>query len=239
MPESEGSEGSFNRGYALYTLGYMKAYKFRASSQIPFALDIIFNNRLYCSDWRTLNDPMEGMFVYSYRSSDEHDYIKDVDEIVRQKKRLKVCSLSKTFDCHLLWAHYASGFDGLAIEVELPEESPFVKHVEYRGVFGYVAFDGTLSPSQAAEQVLSSKYNEWQYEQEVRILQENEWYRLESPVSRVIAGHRMNPALFEALRIICGHKGIELCRTGIGDEGIDADHVPPLASPNQAPQGVR
>src|SRR5574340_457343 len=207
---------------------YVKAYKFRAASQIPFALDIIFNNRLYCSDWRNLNDPMEGMFAYSYRSTDERDYKKEVDEIVRHKKRLKVCSLSKTFDCHLLWAHYASGFDGLAIEVDLPENSPFVRNVEYRGVFGSVSFDGPVYPDQAAEQILSSKYHEWKYEQEVRILQEDEWYQLEKPVSRVIAGHRMNPALFEALRIICDHTKIGFRTPGVGDEGIDADYVPPL-----------
>jgi hypothetical protein len=77
--------------------------------------------------------------------------------------------------------------------------------------------------------VLSSKYQEWAYEQEVRILQHDEWHILPTPVKRVIAGHRMNPALFEALRIICEHKGITLNRTGIGDDGIDADYVPPLS----------
>lgn len=213
----------------------MKAYKFRSSSQLPFALDIIFNNRLYCSDWRDLNDPMEGMFVYSYRSTDEKDYRDQVGEIVRHKKRLKVCSLSKTFDCHLLWAYYASGFDGLAIEVELPDRSPVVREVTYRGVFGSFSFDRPVSPEQAAEQVLSSKYHEWKYEQEVRILQHDEWYRLEKPVSRVIAGHRMNPALFEALRIVCEQKGILLNRTGIGDEGIDADYVPTRNADNLRP----
>lgn len=214
----------------------MRVYKFRSSSQLPFALDIIFNNRLYCADWRTLNDPMEGMFVYSYQSTDERDSTEEVAEIVRHKKQLRVCSLSGTFDCHLLWAHYASGFDGLAIEVELPERSPVIRKVEYRGVFGYVSIGGSLTPSQAAEQVLSSKYREWEYEKEVRVLQREEWYQLEIPVKRVIAGHRMNPALFEALRIICERRNIVLNRTGIGDEGIDADYVPPLSDRDAAPK---
>ena len=206
----------------------MKAYKFRSSSQWPFALDIIFNSRLYCSDWRNLNDPMEGMFVYSYRSSEGRDYKEEVAQIIEKKKRLKLCSLSKTFDCHLLWAHYASGFDGLAIEVELPDHSPVVKTVEYRGVFASVSFDTPMPADRVAEQVLSSKYQEWSYEQEVRVLQQDEWFKLSRPVSHVIAGHRMNPAMFEALRIICEYKGITLSRTDIGDMGIDADRVPPL-----------
>jgi hypothetical protein len=119
----------------------MLAYKFRSSSQLDFAFDIIFNNRLHCADWRNLNDPMEGMFAYSYRSTDERDYSEQVDEIIRHKERLLVSSLSRTFDCHLLWAHYASGFAGLAVEIELPDNSPRVKVVEYRGVFGYVSFN--------------------------------------------------------------------------------------------------
>ena len=49
----------------------MKAYKFRAASQFAFALDIIFNRRLYCADWRTLNDPMEGRFVCTDRGPNE------------------------------------------------------------------------------------------------------------------------------------------------------------------------
>jgi len=50
-------------------------------------------------------------------------------------------------------------------------------------------------------------------------------------VRRIIVGQRMNPSLFEALRIVCEHKGITINRVGIGDEGIDADHVPKLGGP--------
>ena len=141
-----------------------------------FALDIILNNRLHCSDWRKLNDPMEGKFGYSYRTTDEQDHSNEVDEIINHKRELVICSLSKTFNSHLLWAHYASGFSGLAIEVELPDGAHNVRVVEYCGVFGHVSFDRVINPEQAAEEILSSKYQEWRYEQEVRILQRDEWY---------------------------------------------------------------
>lgn len=113
----------------------MRAFKFRSASQVAFALDIIINKRLFCADWKTLNDPLEGMFAYNYLSRDEEDVREQVMQIVEQKQGLKVCSLSKTFDSHLLWAHYAGGFDGMAIEMELPEEHPSVKDVIYRGVY--------------------------------------------------------------------------------------------------------
>lgn len=206
----------------------MIAYKFRSASQLDFAFDIIINNRLWCSDWRRLNDPMEGMFSYSTRSSDEQDRSEQVAEIIRYKRNLKICSLSRTFDSHLLWAHYASGFEGLAIEVELPDEAPEVRVLTYRGVFAQIRIDGELDAERTAEEVLSSKYKEWEYEQEVRIVQQGDWYRLSRPVRRIIAGHRMQPAVLDALQIICERKDITLNRTGIGDEGIDADFLPPL-----------
>lgn len=212
----------------------MRAYKFRSASQIAFALDIIINRRLFCADWKTLNDPMEGMFVYSRQSTDGYDYKKEIQQLIEEKKRLKVCSLSGTFDSHLLWAHYAGGFDGCAIEVEIPDNHPCVKKTEYRGVFAHFSMPNGHPPEELANQVLSSKYQEWSYEQEVRILQSQEWFQLEEPVKRVIAGHRMPPALFEAMNIICNSMGIQFCRTGIGDEGIDADYVEPssVISPN-------
>lgn len=206
----------------------MKAYKFRGADQIPFALDIMFNNRLYCADWRNLNDPVEGSFFYSHGADNENSYKKEVTRIIEEKKKLKVCSLSSTFDCHLLWSHYASGFSGLAIEVELPDQHPEIKVIDYRGVFASVSMERHRDASETAELILSSKYSEWSYEKEVRILKRGEWFELTSPVKRIICGHRMNPSMFEALRIICEKKGIEINRIGIGDEGLDADYVPPL-----------
>jgi len=209
----------------------MLAYKFRAPQQIEFTLDILFNNRLYCADWTSLNDPMEGIFAYSYSSTNERDFSGLLDDIKLHKKKIKVCSLSTTFDCHLLWAHYAAGFTGMAIEVELPDHDSKIKPVTYEGVFASVNIENETIPAETAKRILSSKYVEWKYEEEVRILNDSPWYELPTPVRRIIVGQRMNPSLFEALRIVCEHKGITINRVGIGDEGIDADHVPKLGEP--------
>jgi hypothetical protein len=168
---------------------------------------------------------MEGMFAHSSRP-DADDPKKLIDEIIREKQRIKICSLSRTFDCHLLWAHYASGFDGVAVEVDLPDRSSQVKTVAYRGVFAGVSIEHIVNPAKTARKILASKYREWEYEREVRILHHGEWFPLKRPVQRVIAGHRMQPSLFRALQIVCHQKGIPFCKTGIGDEGIDADVVP-------------
>ncbi|MGN5087545.1 DUF2971 domain-containing protein [Aeromonas hydrophila] len=194
---------------------------------MDFVFDIIFNKRLYCAEWHTLNDPVEGVFVYSHSGSDQEAAAIFMKEIEQSKKPLRVCSLSKTFDNHLLWAHYASGFSGVAIEFEIDETEDEVIDINYRGVFAAVNESNSADPSSVAKAVLSSKYDAWSYEQEIRILTTDYFYKLKNPISRIIAGHRMAQPLFDALRIVCEKLDIEVARTGIGDEGIDADYVSP------------
>lgn len=97
----------------------MKAYKFRTAQNFDFVADIIINKRLYCSGAGALNDLREG----DIRVGDDRgreikalDFGRRVSEALR---RYRVCSLSKTFNNHLLWAYYAGGFTGMVIEVEL------------------------------------------------------------------------------------------------------------------------
>lgn len=205
----------------------MKAYKFRSAAQIAFAFDIIINRRLYCADWRNSNDPMEGIFVFGSIPSQESEASRRVKGIISAKRQYKICSLAGTFNRHLLWSHYAGGFDGVAIEVELPDRHPKVKKVDYREVFAYVNMHEYTNEEDAARDILFSKNKEWKYEEEIRILNDSEWYELELPVKRVIAGHRMPPALFKVLNITCNSLGIPFNKIGIGDKGLDADHVDP------------
>ena len=198
----------------------MLAYKFRSSSQIAFALDIVFKQRLRCSDWSTLNDPMEGRFLHS-----EHAENSRLREITDGKKIYRICALSKTYASRLLWAHYASGFDGLAVEVELPMHHPGsqIHNVIYEDALPTVDVERNVSPLDAALYILTHKHSEWDYEKEIRIFQEKkEWYKLPKPVKCIIVGHRFNEALLEALRIVCARKRIILKHTRVEETGVVA-----------------
>ena len=93
----------------------MLAYKFRSSKPIEWITDIIKKKELYCTDWAKFNDPPEARFYYL------EEYSQRPSSLVKLKEQLKVCSLSKSFRSRLLWAHYANGFDGAPIEIDLPE----------------------------------------------------------------------------------------------------------------------
>lgn len=205
----------------------MRAFKFRSSNQIEYVFDILINKRLHCADWKDLNDPMEGLYYYqgNGRGNEIEERVKGIR---RAKRNYKVCSLSKTYDSHLLWAHYANGFKGVAIELDLPEQDPNIREVNSRGVFAFVDMNNFRTEEEAARKILFSKYHEWEYEQEVRILHDEKWYQLTNPIIRVIAGPRMDDSLFKVLNIVCTKLGVEINKLGIGDEGLDIDPVQPI-----------
>jgi hypothetical protein len=90
-------------------------YKFRSLNNFEFIADIILNQRVYAAQFFDLNDPMEGLFKYTH----EHEAAY-IDEVVKEKKRCRICSFSRTSENILMWSHYADGFRGVCIEVKVP-----------------------------------------------------------------------------------------------------------------------
>ena len=148
----------------------MSQFKFRSEEQFGYALDIILNRRLYCADWRDMNDLMEGQAVPCVDKvySGEIAY----NKVVEAKKDLRVCSLSTTFQSHLLWAHYANGFRGMAVEIEVP--SHLLTNVRCLDDISE-DFPDTTDPELIAKECLRRKHTDWKYECEVRVIQREKY----------------------------------------------------------------
>lgn len=203
--------------------GEMRAFKFRGDGDVERDLELILRNRLYCGTLDTFNDALEGEFVYSCSREHEAEARRWAQRVRDEIAKWRVCALSGTYDSHALWGHYGAAFRGFAIEVGLPEGSRWVRRVQYQGPFAAVVYDGSRDPADVALEVLSSKEVEWGYEQEIRVFARESWFPLARPVRRVIAGHRMKEEHLELLTRVCRELGILVNRTGVGDEGIDAD----------------
>ena len=195
----------------------MKAYKFRSHDQLEFAFDILFGNRLYCASRETLNDPVEG--AYGAMILDSVDKAKAAEkEVAEVAKALKICSLSQTSNEQLLWAYYASGFTGMAVEVEIPDPTTYspsidegsirIKAVDYdrRALLGTLPYD---DPQSAAYESLVTKGRHWEHEKEVRIiantpaLDKGCYYQLAAPPTALHVGCRMPKASMFALATVC------------------------------------
>lgn len=196
----------------------MKLYKFRSLNNPKFAFDILINSRLYCANYESLNDPFEGEFITIVRSSQmlriggspgisgsgmlsiggrggmsmigpstrkKYTSIKDIipDD-------LRICSLTKELTDVRMWAHYAAGHEGVAIEIELDETDEDLVEIEYFD--GLQKFKKSALKNPNPKELLSSKTKHWLYEKEWRIIGKNKFFEISDKITGVYMGSRIS-----------------------------------------------
>ena len=166
-------------------------YKYRTTENFKNFVDIILNNRLYAAKYDTLNDPMEGHYLYKNGILDRTI----IDLIFSQKQQYKICALSKNPDNFLLWSHYANGHRGVAFGVRIDETKYSVKEIEYLNDLTLIEnFDNMTTKN-----ILSKKLNFWSYEEEVRAFTENGDF-INVIVEEIIIGKQMNDKEYGFIR---------------------------------------
>lgn len=162
----------------------MLYYKYRNlnGENWKYLIDILLKNRLYCAKYPELNDPMEGF----YRTKENlPQYLKD--QILNEKGYYRICSLANEDSNKLLWAHYADGFTGIAVGLRTNE---LVYPVNYNGLF---QLDEQLtSQNHDITSIFSHKMEEWNYENESRIISNNGQSFIEIEVVEIIFGLRID-----------------------------------------------
>lgn len=192
----------------------MILYKYRPLN--AFTEDIIENRRLFCANWNEMNDPMEGMFEFFTTDRDDRGYL---EEIIRHKHELRVCSLSKTKYSHLLWAHYADQFRGVLVAVDIPLPATDFVEVYYRSSHSMQIKRTWNDTEKVARKILSSKHKAWSYEKEVRILSREQYFPV--PVIRhVTLGIRANN-VSDAFLYACDAQRIPVYKLRLTDEGLE------------------
>ena len=139
----------------------MKLYKLRALTncdELNRIKEIISTNKFWCSRFHEMNDPMEGVYHTSR--------VDLIEKIYDEKESYKICSFSakKGFENPVMWGYYASGFRGIAIEIEFDDNE--VKKVCYVSKLAKNTNVNVLK-------VLTTKLNVWKHEAEYRYLKPN------------------------------------------------------------------
>ena len=211
----------------------MKVYKFRGKEQFEFALDIIINRRLHYAALKDLNDPFEWNFDHGGGKETEQAW----DEFYPRVLKYKICSLSKTYNEYLLWVHYASGFRGMAIEIDLPyeeENTDLYKDSDFSPArdlkselndncicsVGYsqdVYMQNSVFPHNDNKyydaDVIYRKAKKMAYEQEIRIVTttEQEYYQIpETSSMKVIISPLMDVLQQDILKTVCEKHGVKI-----------------------------
>ena len=179
-----------------------KAYKYRGGRGILdkngeslFERDVttLVNNQLYLPTKDGLNDPTEGVYgddalrmFFNVFSKYSHNVEEQYNKFTDKFSNVGVYSLSKSFDNELLWAYYASGHTGFAIEydIDILEQSLnynayaqqlYKFDVEYLNDVPQIDIS-TIRGDEIVEMLkrfIGTKSSSWAHEKEVRLIFEN------------------------------------------------------------------
>lgn len=114
-----------------------RLYRYRSLANLQREMDAIQKGYLYCSPYRSLNDPMEGLFTSSrlFRKSAKYRTLRGA--IRDNKARIGVCAFSKVYDHELMWAHYANQFTWICVSYsfsrllkDLADDISFVRKID-------------------------------------------------------------------------------------------------------------
>lgn len=167
-------------------------YKYRAIEPFKNLVDTLIKSRLYASPYFDLNDPMEGQYVVSPSGKIDEGMKKYLEG---EKKKLRICSLSRMPDIELMWAHYADGNRGVVLGVEIDRSKYNVIPVDYSGPMKLSV--NYLNPT-SPEDILTRKLAAWEYEQEERIFLEGTHY-VNVNLKEILVGSRMSTQDFGLL----------------------------------------
>ena len=164
-------------------------YKYRSLNEFKYILDILINQQLYATNYKNMNDPMEGLF-YTYNLDE-----KCKKAIKGGKKERKFCSLSSKPNELLLWGHYADGCKGIVIELEVDDAEGYISPIKYDAPQTYNNIEGV-----SIEEILSHKYPCWGYEDEYRVFTNNDYVKIK--IKRILFGDRTPSIYKKAIRAI-------------------------------------
>ena len=160
---------------AIRTFAPQYLYRYRSLRQEIAAreLSTIDENYIWCSDFKELNDPMEGIYDADPNVPDQ---IKD--QLFRRKLAFGICSFSEINNHELMWAHYADQFRGICIEYCFAELRNFLpQYVEFvRLSYNEDAYRVDREHSldhDLPKKILCNKNHRWLYEREWRLLNQD------------------------------------------------------------------
>jgi hypothetical protein len=198
------------RIYAIPT----NLYRYRPlGEELVRELDAVANGYVFCPNFSSMNDPMEGTHRLSLRMLTTVNAQVDVKEA---QGRLGVASFSEVFDHEPMWAHYADQFAGMCIQYNtrrllkgLPSDIDIARMM-------YSEKEPTIleehqTADDRAKMTLSSKTARWASEREWRVFRPEVGkaaYTAEKTVTKIYLGSRVTEYDENQVRDICKPLGI-------------------------------
>lgn len=162
------------------------------------SIELLLNRELWFAQPETLNDPFECQLEYlrilkgTWQKSDLSKMDKKLitKSIERILEEVGICSFSRTRKNQLMWAHYANEHYGFcigfnekllqnsnptirAIDVEYQSALPTMELIKHLDSIGFKQYNGSAENIATAilETIIGTKYTNWSYEKERRLIQ--------------------------------------------------------------------
>lgn len=139
-------------------------YKSLKGDSFKYFVKMLVESKMFASSFKQLNDPMEGAFLSSNIESDA------IDKIRNDKEKIKIISMIEKKAGELpynmlMWSHYTDEHRGCCVEFHFDniKEEENVKPVIYVKKI-------EVKQNENANDILTRKFVDWKYEQEVRHL---------------------------------------------------------------------
>lgn len=196
-------------------------YKYKSvstKSEFNRVLDIIKSNHIYLPKPSMLNDPMEANMLqinlgcagagYTLACGKVHPIIEE------WQNQYRILSVSAIPNSPIMWAHYASGYSGCCLIYSTEMTFSRIEPIIYTDIiFGLsnADFMNEDMPSEAIKESLRFKHKDWAYENEWRLIQnENAGFLNYGPseLLGVIIGENMSRNKQRRLVELCKEKKI-------------------------------
>jgi hypothetical protein len=164
-------------------------YKYRSLKDFKNFLDIILYNRLYACEYKKLNDPMEGQYLYPNGLLNDRTRT----NLYNEKANLKICSLATRKNNEVMWSHYCDGHKGVVLGVNLIENN--ATPVNYLGLYN---LNNQIVNEQTAQNILLRKLDAWSYEEEQRVFTVNSFVKVE--ILEINTGRRIPKSDLQLIR---------------------------------------
>ena len=198
---------------------YYKYKSIRDLIDLDRILDIINNKRIYMPSFDELNDPFESYLVnfnLSYAGASIGEVAGErpsiIDEIF---KPYGILSLTDNCRNQAMWASYSNMYKGICLGFEnLPKVKP-IKYIKQTQKIPELNLEEIKIKDKDIEKILMSKYTNWKYEQEYRMLSKDKFYNIEKHLKLIIIGHRIDNNIKNMLYHECIKNNIEVYTTYI------------------------
>ncbi len=201
-----------------------KLYKFKKLDNMERLISLLESGQFYCSDFRKLNDPMEGAFnVGNLQLCDSERISEYCRKIYDIKTKKRILSLSAGAKFVYMWAHYAEGFSGVAIEVEINTDDyrqaskrlfnneKSLYKVKYVKTIETIDKDALVDNETVVYKALTTKLHDWRMEKEFRYIQDSEIKEL--TITNVFFGMRVDKEKELKIKEVCFKKNISVSQT--------------------------